>query len=182
MIELIIVVAIIAIIVAIAIPNLFRARMNANQAAAVSACRAFTEAEEIYRRTDYDGDGVLEYSQTIAGNNSLVERTSGMHDLGLLDTTFGRAEGSAETATGKAGYVFTVLLRQGSAATGGVQNYIIGGNMTNGYGLSAVPSSYDVTGRNAYIINNDGVTFQKDVNGNLHQTIFNPDSTWTMTE
>jgi type IV pilus assembly protein PilA len=48
LIELLIVVAIILIIAAIAIPNLLRSRMAANEASAVSAIRAITTAEHAY--------------------------------------------------------------------------------------------------------------------------------------
>ena len=44
LIELMIVVAIIAIIAAIAIPNLLRSRMAANETAAVAACKAFCDS------------------------------------------------------------------------------------------------------------------------------------------
>lgn len=48
LIELLIVVAIILIIAAIAIPNLLRSRMAANEASAVSGIRAITTAEHAY--------------------------------------------------------------------------------------------------------------------------------------
>jgi prepilin-type N-terminal cleavage/methylation domain-containing protein len=48
LIELLIVVAIVLIIAAIAIPSLIRAKMNANQSAAVSSLRTLTTAEESY--------------------------------------------------------------------------------------------------------------------------------------
>src|SRR5579884_3899793 len=48
LIELLIVVAIILIIAAIAIPNLIRSRMAANEASAVSGIRAITTAEHAY--------------------------------------------------------------------------------------------------------------------------------------
>lgn len=51
LIELLIVVAIILVIAAIAIPNLIRARIAANQAAAVENCRTITSAEIIYYTT-----------------------------------------------------------------------------------------------------------------------------------
>src|SRR5262249_23073891 len=41
--------------------------LNRNELAAVAACKAFAEAEEIYHRTDFDGDGVLEYAQSLRG-------------------------------------------------------------------------------------------------------------------
>src|SRR5476649_2941504 len=72
LIELMIVVAIIAIIAAIAIPSLLRSRMAANETAAAAACKAFAEAQEIYHRTDYTGNGVLKYSRNLSGVNSLL--------------------------------------------------------------------------------------------------------------
>lgn len=182
LIELMIVVAIIAIIAAIAIPSLLRSRMAANQTAAAAACKAYAEAQEIYRRTDYDQDGVLEYAQTLAGNNSLLEKASGAGDLALIDKTFAGAEGAAGVATPKAGYCFTVLTRQGSSATGGPRNYIASGNMTLGYALSAVPGAYDGTGRDQFIISNNGTIFQKDVLNSFHSVVFNPNTTWAAAE
>src|SRR6201985_1593952 len=85
LIELMIVVAIIAIIAAIAIPNLLRSRMAANETAAVAACKAFATAEDIYRRTDYNKDGVLEYSQHLSGDNSLYSTAGNLGDIALID-------------------------------------------------------------------------------------------------
>jgi hypothetical protein len=39
----------------------------ANETAAAAGCKAYAEAQEIYRRTDYDADGLLEYAQSIRG-------------------------------------------------------------------------------------------------------------------
>jgi len=49
--------------------------MQANERAAAAGCKAFAEAEEIYHRTDYDADGVLEYAQTLHGGRRAVART-----------------------------------------------------------------------------------------------------------
>lgn len=184
LIELMIVVAIIAIIAAIAIPSLLRSRMAANQTAAAASCKAFAEAEEIYRRTDYDQDGVLEYAQTLKGDNSLLETTAGAGNLALVDKTFANAEGGPDSASPKAGYVFTVLTSQGASATGGARSYIVNGNMTLGYALSAVPGAYDGTGRDTFCISNNGTIFQKDQQANpaVHLTQFNPDNTWAAAE
>ena len=85
LIELMIVVAIIAIIAAIAIPNLLRSRMAANETAAVAACKAFCTAEDIYRRTDYNKDGVLEYSQKLSGANRAAADRRGLDLVGRDD-------------------------------------------------------------------------------------------------
>src|SRR5258706_9729269 len=94
LIELMIVVAIIAIIAAIAIPNLLRSRMAANETAAIAGCKAFATAEDIYRRTDYNKDGILEYAQKLSGVNSLFETTAGAGDIALVDRAFAGAEGA----------------------------------------------------------------------------------------
>src|SRR6201998_4422221 len=55
LIELLIVVAIILIIAAIAIPNLLRAKIAANQSAAVGTLRTISSAEETFSSTYSDG-------------------------------------------------------------------------------------------------------------------------------
>jgi len=182
LIELMIVVAIIAIIAAIAIPSLLRSRMAANQTAAAASCKAFAEAEEIYHRTDYDGDGILEYATVMSGNFSLLEKVAGTGDLALIDRSFAGAEGQPGVAPPKAGYVFTVLTEQGSAATGGSRSYFAGTSMTLGYAMSAAPGAYDSTGRDTFTINSNGTIFQSDIGATqlVHVTFFNPSTpAWT---
>jgi len=183
LIELMIVVAIIAIIAAIAIPSLLRSRMNANETAAVGACKAFAEAEEIFHRTDYDGDGVLEYASKLSGDNSLFELTAGAGDLQLIDSSFAGAEGPPAGGRPKAGYVFTVLTRQSAPVP--VLVYLTGTNMTRGYAFAATPGAYDATGRNCYMISNAGTIYQRDRGAGAsvnHPTRFNPSILWTPTE
>ncbi|HYF50474.1 MAG TPA: DUF2950 family protein [Planctomycetota bacterium] len=185
LIELMIVVAIIALIAAIAIPSMLRSRMTANEASAVASCKVYVEAQAIYRRTDFDQDGVLEYAQALQGANSLLETTAGSKDLAYIDVTLARAEGNPGVAINKAGYVFRVLTSQGSAAEGGVQNYLSGTNMTVGFGLSGVPDGYDSSGVSSFLINSNGVTRQKDrgvTASTAHETFYNPDATWAVSE
>lgn len=64
LIELMIVIAIIAVIAAIAIPNLVRARLHANESAAIGALRTLSASEASFSISvllDADGDGVGEY-------------------------------------------------------------------------------------------------------------------------
>ena len=184
LIELMIVVAIIAIIASIAIPNLLRSRMAANETAAIAHCRAFATAEDIYRRTDYNGDGVLEYAQALSGVNSLYETTLGANDVGLIDISFAQAEGTPmSTATPKSGYVFAVLTGQGSNASGGAYTFVTNARMTLGYGLAASPNQYDGVGRNTFVISNAACTYQKDLGlTGTPPTLFDPDNSWVIAE
>jgi len=184
LIELMIVVAIIAIIAAIAIPSLLRSRMAANETAAAASCKAFAEAEEIYHRTDYTKNGTLKYATRLSGDNSLLETKAGLGDLALIDKTFGFAEGQPGTAVPKAGYVFTVLTQQGASATGGVRNYMVGANMTLGYAMEAMAGAYDSTGRDSFMINGNGTIFQNDQGSAIStlDTFFNPTTSWIPTQ
>jgi len=93
LIELLIVVVIIGIIAAIAIPNLLAARRAANEGSAISALRTLHGAQMTYAATYGDGD----YAGVVAqGTGGLVTLGS----TGLIDTTLGSV-----TAT-KSSYAF----------------------------------------------------------------------------
>src|SRR5262249_39321069 len=62
LIELMIVIAIIAIIAAIAIPNLIQARKHGNETAAIGALKTIATSQSIFREGDKDGNGTLDYA------------------------------------------------------------------------------------------------------------------------
>ena len=174
----------IAVVSAIAVPSLLRSRMAANETAAAAACKAYAEAQEIYHRTDYTGNGVLKYAQTL---DALYEKTPGAGDIQMIDKTFMQADGSGQNPVPKAGYYFKVLTTQGDKAAGAKRNYVVNGNMSLGYALVAWPASYDGTGRDTFIINNNGTIYQKDMGPETDaiakaMTEYNPDNTWIPTQ
>jgi hypothetical protein len=145
---------------ALAVPldaQLCKDRMASNQTRAANLCKVFADAEEIYRRADHDGDGILEYAQSLQELASVPKKGDG-----LIEQSFADAEGLPGEAIPKCGYVFKVLTSQGQYATGGARSYIAAGNMTLGYALMACPAEYDVTGRDTFYISNNGTIFQKD--------------------
>jgi prepilin-type N-terminal cleavage/methylation domain-containing protein len=186
LIELMIVLVIVAVLAAIAIPNYLRSKMAANEAAAIASCKAYASAQNIYRRTDYNQDGVLEYAQHLSGNNSLYESVAGAGDIALIDQQFAHAEGNPMVVTSKSGYVFKVLTAQGPNAPGGAYGYLDGnGAMTLGFALSAIPDEYELVGRNSFMINTGGTVYQIDrgsAPSATHLANFDPDSTWVVTE
>jgi len=106
LVEIMIVVAIIALLAAIAIPNLLRARLNANEAAAQSTLKTVSTACESYRA-----------AQTTPSYPSLTTDMS--------DATPPYLDGGIFAAAGRQGYIFTYTP---DAAVGGiVQNYVCGG-------------------------------------------------------
>ena len=61
------------------------------------------------------------------------------------------------------GYYFRVLTAQGPAAKGGARSYIVNGEMSGGFALVAYPAEYGRGGIMTFIVNQDGVVYQKDL-------------------
>ena len=81
LIELMIVIAIIAIIAAIAIPNLIEARKNGNETAAIGALKTLGSAQALFRESDKENDGNLDYGTlselASAGKTGLIDKVLG---------------------------------------------------------------------------------------------------------
>jgi len=112
LIELLIVVAIILIIAAIAIPNLLRSRMAANEASAVGSLRTINTAEVTYAST-YPVYGFTDLATL--GNATLP---AGPTQAGLLDPVLGCTAGTTGGACPKSGYNLSVTVAINSGGTG----------------------------------------------------------------
>ena len=155
-----------------------------------AACKTILEAQEIYRRSDYDGDGHLEYSPTLSG---LYETTPEAHFLGMVHKGMAEAESSLAAPIPCYGYVFTVLTARGKDAAGGAKSYIdANGNLTGGVGILAYPSPYNSAAkkydRMSYMIDSStGLIYMRDFGAQtpvVAPTIreFNPDTNWALTD
>src|SRR3954447_1818770 len=115
LIELLIVVAIILIIAAIAIPNLLRSRMAANETSAVGSTRTINTSEVTYYTTYQVG-----YSPDLASLGSPAGAcTPTVATACLIDSQLTAA---TAVATAKSGYFFTY-----TAAAANAQSYTIAG-------------------------------------------------------
>lgn len=72
LIELMIVILIISILMAIALPNLLEARKHGNEANAIKACRTILSAQSLFREKDKEGDGAYDYGTLTELNNTGV--------------------------------------------------------------------------------------------------------------
>jgi type IV pilus assembly protein PilA len=132
LIELLIVVAIILIIAAIAIPNLLRARIAANEASAVASCRTMNTASITYN-SNYNG-----YAATLSGLGPMTGTTPTSTAADLLDGVLA-PPGGVNVST-KSGYTFTYAV---VAAVG--------------YTISAAPVAVNQTGVRYFYTDASGV-------------------------
>jgi type IV pilus assembly protein PilA len=143
LIELLIVVAIILIIAAIAIPNLLRLRIAANQASAVGSLRTLNTAEITYATTYNTGYTSNLGSLAPPGSGNPVATAAG-----LIDSVLSGGGGTASQSA-KSGYSFTY--------TAGATD--VSGRI-NTYSITATPLSVGTTGTNYYFTDQSGVIRQ----------------------
>jgi Protein of unknown function (DUF2950) len=99
----------------------------------------------------------------------------------------GYAKGQGGPPTPYRGYFFRILARQGKHAPDGAKSYIVNGKMTEGFAFVAYPAEYRSSGVMTFIVNQDGVVYQKDLGkktaalGKAMQE-YNPDSNWSKAE
>ena len=81
------------------------------------------------------------------------------------------------------GYYYKMLTSQGPDAPGGAYDYVVRSKMIGGFALVAYPAQYGASGIMTFIVNHDGVVYEKDLGPNTPATAqsmtkFNPDKTW----
>lgn len=139
LIELLIVVAIILIIAAIAIPNLIRAKIAANESAAAGSLRAINTAEMSFLNA-YPSSG---YANLAAlGSGGVQPCVASPTSACLIDDKIA----TATAAPGKSGYIFS------------------GNGNTSTYFASATPAVQNVTGVRSFCSVEDG-TVRIDTSG-----------------
>lgn len=108
LIELMIVVAIIAVIIAIAIPGLLRAKIASNERSASASLKSICTAQEEFRTADLDRNRVTDFwTANVAGLYCLTfvqtgEPISALNDIGLASADLDRMNMGAVSYTGDA--------------------------------------------------------------------------------
>jgi prepilin-type N-terminal cleavage/methylation domain-containing protein len=112
LIELMIVVAIIAIIAAIAIPNLLSARLNANETSAISTLRNISSSQAQFQassKADTDNDGTGEFGVFGELSGGVAVRGTTLLNPPVLSGAF-RTLNSAIGTVSRSGYIFSLFL------------------------------------------------------------------------
>ena len=176
------------------IDELIYRRVGANELGAIDVCRGFVSAQIEYASEGRDGDPPGIYALKVGSDE-------GLHNGLYWPTAEGEppspagpfvaaavAEGYRKAADGKRlpyhGYNYRMLYTQGPNANGGAREYFKDGLLTEGFALIAWPADYGASGVMTFIVNQDGVVFQKDLGEETPTAVesiqsFDPDSSWT---
>jgi hypothetical protein len=168
-------------------------RIGANELRTIDVMRGFVAAQGDYAAAAHDGVP----KGTYAGK---LRSDPGKHNGLYWDVTPGQTQSPAGPMLAAAasegyheghgpaapyhGYLFRLLTTQGPDADGGAKDYTSSGRLTGGYALVAWPAIYGASGVMSFMVNQDGVVYQRDLGQGTPQVAgsmqaFNPDSTWT---
>jgi hypothetical protein len=169
-------------------------RIGRNEIAAIRVSLAYVDAQQDYFNRKKQETGTGEYAQRMVSTSGRRDglywpSTEGLEDSPLEPLV---AQAREEGYPGKMvqqkpvpyqGYLFRILLSQGDEAPGGAKMYVQNGRMTGGFGLIAWPVTYASSGIMTFIVNQDGIVFQKDLGPDTAQiaakiTQFNSDPSW----
>jgi len=171
-------------------------RIGRNELSVIQICLAYVDAQREYALKDRDG--LLAYAQKFVSDSGKKDGLYWEAKEGDEQSPLGPLVAAAQEQgyTGRQsgdkpvpyhGYYYRILKAQGKHARGGSYDYVIKGKMIGGFALVAYPARYGSSGIMTFIVNHDGVVYQKDLGENsekaaLGMKLFNPDSTWEKVE
>ena len=170
-------------------------RIGRNELDTIQTCLAYVDAQEEYADKDRTGAGAGVYAQRIVSRerkkDGLYWPASDGGDPSPLGALFAEATSAGYRVTGGQapyhGYLYRILTKQGPDAQGGAVDYVVNGKMIGGFALVAYPAQYGNSGVKTFLVNHDGVVFEKDLGprtGEIARTMseFNPDHSWQKVE
>jgi hypothetical protein len=176
--------------------ELINRRIGKNELNTIQVCLAYVDAQREYAGKDRGGDGLFEYAQNFVStpgkkDGLYWEAKEGEEESPLGDFAARAAREGYKKTSDKPipyhGYYFRILKAQGKSAPGGAYDYVINGRMIGGFAMIAYPAQYGVSGVMTFIVNHDGIVYEKDLRRDTAKiaqaiNLFDPDETWKKTE
>jgi hypothetical protein len=187
-------------------------RVGANELNVVEICAGYVEAQQEFSQRNREWHAYADRIMSSPGkDDGLYSETKTSNGQPLVPVRFAQAAvdhpGAVAPAKPYHGYYYRILKAQGPDAPGGSHSYIVKtsvrrgpssegadgkaipkvapvtrAELMGGFGLIAWPADYGVSGVHTFIVNQDGVIFEKDLGSSAAAnqiTTFNPDRTWT---
>lgn len=173
-------------------------RIGRNELAVIDMMRRAGDIQAAYRRTDHDGDGVMEFAASILSSPGARDGLYWPDEAGTepspFDDMIARAsftgyslDGEDRDAEPFEGYYFRILQGQGESAPGGAYDFMVAGNMVAGHALVAYPAVYGDTGIMSFMVGEGGIVYETDLGEEtmsraLEIELFDPGSRWSPVE
>ncbi|MDH5263142.1 MAG: DUF2950 domain-containing protein, partial [Betaproteobacteria bacterium] len=170
-------------------------RVGRNELDTIQTMLAVVDAQREYALKDADGNGLADYAARFLSSPGKKDGLYWPAKEGEPPSPLGPVIANAvREGYGKNlhanrpapyhGYFYRLLTSQGKDAPGGAYDYLVKGRLMGGFAVVAWPASYGNSGVKTFIVNHDGVVYEKDlgtdtagVAGKLKA--FNPDKSWS---
>lgn len=174
---------------AVGMEEIVNRRIGKNELYTIAVCRAFVDAQEEYAKLHKDNH----YAQKFVSSEGAHDGLYWNAKAGEPESPFGPhiahavKEGYPKPVAGEPapyhGYYLRVLKAQGTSAPGGAKSYLKGEHMTGGFALVAYPANYGASGVMTFIVDKQGIVFEKDLGPKTEEiagamTEYDPDTTW----
>lgn len=172
--------------------ELITRRVGRNELDTIQTCLAYVDAQREYYARNPQGGKLRQYAQKVASSpgkkDGLFWETADGEEPSPLGALIAQARAQGYAAgTGKPipyhGYLFRILTAQGPHAPGGAYDYLVRGQMIGGFGLVAYPAVWGSSGVMTFIVNHDGVVYEKNLGSGTAKIAaamktFDPDESW----
>jgi hypothetical protein len=169
-------------------------RVGRNELDTIQTLLAVVDAQREYAAGDPDGNGYHDYARHFISHKGKkdglfwpVQAGEPLSPLGPLVGEAAREGYGKKTSGGKPaayhGYRYRLLTAQGKDAPGGAYSYLVRNKLIGGFAVVAYPARYGVSGIMTFLVNYDGVVYQKDL-GKTTEAVavgmhsFNPGAGW----
>jgi hypothetical protein len=177
--------------------ELLNRRIGRNELDVIDVLRAYVDAQREYASRDPSGTNAMEFAQRIRSTPGKKdglywavkegEEESPFGPLAAKAASEGYSTSKNESPSPYHGYLFRILKAQGKDADGGAFDYVANGKMVLGFAMVAYPAQYGASGIMTFIVNQNGVVYQKDLGKNTGKTaadmkLYDPDTSWKKLE
>jgi hypothetical protein len=149
--------------------ELLARRIGKDELVAIAALGAIARAQQQY--FNQSGAKVKQYAQKFVSDEGMHNGLYWPVPDGKTPSPLGQlgdfAKGAGYTKSDKPqpfnGYYFRILTKQAGAGNTGPKDYIVNGNMTEGFAVLAYPAEYQNSGLMTFLIGTDGIVYEKDL-------------------
>jgi Protein of unknown function (DUF2950) len=167
-------------------------RIGRNENDAIEILHSLVDAQRDYMANTHDGDKTKHYAARFISSDGkqdgLYWKTTDNDPPSPIGPLLVSAGGEGyHMQQGKAepyhGYYYRILSKQGATAKGGARDYMVNGQLTKGFAFVAYPAEYRNSGVVTFIVNQDGVVYEKDLGPDSEKiassmTEYDPDKSW----
>jgi len=165
-----------------------------NELSVIRISQIYVRAQKAYASKGHDGKPAGMYARRLASDPGTENGLYWPSAEGKPRSPIGefvadaaverRQAANAKGRTPFHGYYFRILEGQGAAAAGGAKSYLVNGQLSGGFAMIAWPAQPEVTGVMTFIVNHDGVIFEKSFGPNTPSAVaaitrFDPDKSWS---